>query len=135
MPYGFVMTKLTLDTDRRGVEPLARCLWCRRVLPPVARTGRPRKYCQQRCRQWDWVSRQRAGELSLGDDELIVERSELDALRDDLYVLACAVEDVRADLSAAGKRTAQELHTALDWLLEAAEPLRAREVGAAKPRA
>jgi hypothetical protein len=122
------MTKATLDIEGRGPEQLLRCSWCRRVLPPAARTGRPRKYCQQSCRQWDWVSRQRAGELSLGADELIVARSHLDALRDDLYVMACAVDDVRSDLEAPGKRTDRELRNALEWLLDAARPLRDREI-------
>lgn len=81
------------------------------------------------------MSRQRAGELSLSEDELIVARSELNALRDDLYVLACAVDDVRADLSAPGKRSGSDLRMALDWLLDAAEPLRDREVAAARPTA
>lgn len=53
-------------------------------------------------------------------------RAELDALHDDLFVLACAVEDVERDLRAAGRPTARELRDALDWLLEAARPLRDR---------
>src|SRR5580765_7159764 len=87
-------------------EVLLRCRWCRRVLPPAARTGRKRQFCRQACRQWDWVARQRARDLELSESDLVVARSELDALRDDLYVLACAVDDVRRDLSAAGQRSA-----------------------------
>jgi hypothetical protein len=79
------------------------------------------------------VSRQRAGELSLGADELIVARSHLDALRDDLYVMACAVDDVRSDLEAPGKRTDRELRNALEWLLDAARPLRDREIAPVSP--
>jgi hypothetical protein len=85
-------------------------------------------FCSQRCRQWDWVARQRARELDLSEHELVVARTELDALHDELYVLACAVEDVERDLDETGRRTAAELRDALDWLLAAARPLRDREI-------
>ena len=45
-------------------------------------------------------------------------------------MLSCAVDDVRRDLGASGRRTAAELRDALDWLLDAAEPLREREISA-----
>lgn len=77
------------------------------------------------------MARQRAAELDLSENELVVARSELDALHDELYVLACAVEDVERDLDATGRRTTTELRDALTWLLDAARPLRDREIGAA----
>ena len=83
------------------------------------------------------MSRQRARELQLSDGELVIARAELDSLHDDLYVLACAVDDADRDLHAAGQRaTTAELRDILDWLLEAARPLRDREVAApvAPPR-
>lgn len=110
---------------------LSRCGWCRRVLPERAGPGRPPKYCSQKCRQWNWVASQRARELALHDNELVVARSELDALHDDLYVLACAVEDTERDLAATGaEASAAELLGLLTWLLEAARPLRDRELSA-----
>jgi hypothetical protein len=69
--------------------------------------------------------------LKLSEDELVVARSELDALHDELYVLACAVEDVERDLGDRSTATPHELSDALEWLLEAAKPLRTRELGAA----
>ncbi|MFZ9629082.1 MAG: hypothetical protein ACO3C1_06985 [Ilumatobacteraceae bacterium] len=104
-----------------------RCVWCRRVLPEQ-RTGRPRQYCSQACRQWHWVGRQRAAELRLSEDELIVATAELDSLHDELYVLACAVDDAERDLAAAGTPTLREMRELVDWLLEAARPLRDREL-------
>lgn len=107
----------------------SRCQWCRRVLPDQ-RMGRPRRYCSQSCRQWHWVGQQRARELQLSEGELLVAKSELDGLHDQLYVLACAVNDAERDLAVAGARAgARELREALDWLLEAARPLRDRELG------
>ncbi len=49
-------------------------------------------------------------------------REQLTRVRDDLYVLECAVGDVRRDL-AAGMSTVAELGEALRWLLDAAEPV------------
>jgi hypothetical protein len=101
------------------------------VLPERAGPGRPRQFCSQKCRQWDWVARQRAHELELSDGELVVARAELDRLHDDLYVLACAVDDTEKDLAALGARpSAAELRRMLDWLLSAAKPLRDRELSA-----
>jgi hypothetical protein len=62
----------------------------------------------------------------LSDNELIIARDELDRLHDDLYILACAVDDTLRDLNAPGKRTQRELDDLLAWLLEAATPLRDR---------
>jgi hypothetical protein len=96
------------------------CGWCRRPLPPPARTGRPRRYCSASCRQQDYVARGRATELELGGDEVIVSRLELDGLRDDLYVLRCAVDDAHDDLAALHRPTVAALRAIVDALLDAA---------------
>ncbi len=91
-------------------------------------------FCSQACRQWDWVGRQRARELQLNEDELIITKAELDQLHDELYVLACAVDDVERDYSAAGRTpTAKEFGEMLSWLLEAARPIRDRELKPQRP--
>jgi hypothetical protein len=70
----------------------------------------------------------------LNEDELIVAKAELDHLHDELYVLACAVDDVERDLAAAGKSPgANEVREMLTWLLESARPIRDRELGAQRP--
>jgi hypothetical protein len=75
------------------------------------------------------VARQRADELNLSEHELVITRSELDALHDDLYVLACALEDTERDLAAVdGEPSAHELRNMLDWLIDSARPLRARAI-------
>ncbi len=77
------------------------------------------------------MSRQRAAELEISEGELVVARSELDSLHDDLYVLACAVDDTERDLDDAGvDASAKELREMLAWLLDAARPLRERQVSA-----
>lgn len=98
-------------------------------MPLAERTGpgRPRTFCSQRCRQWDWVARQRAAELTLGEDQLVMARRELDDVHDEIYVLQCAVADTRRDLEhPMGLAEALE---ALRWLLDAAEPLAGRRLG------
>lgn len=106
------------------------------MLPEQTGPGRRRRFCSQRCRQWDWVARQRAAELELSEHELIIARDELDALHDDLYVLACAVQDAEADLEAAGiDPTVRDLQLIIANLIDAANPLKDREISAPDPSA
>lgn len=123
------MTKSAGDVRERGDD---RCRWCRVVLPARHGPGRPRRYCSQACRQWDWVSRQRAGELALSEGELVMARSELESLHDELYVLSCAVADATRDLEE--PMNAAEASRSLRWLLEAAAPLAGRRLPAAQRR-
>jgi endogenous inhibitor of DNA gyrase (YacG/DUF329 family) len=120
------MTQLAPAPATGEAEPhfSRHCKWCRRVLPPRSGPGRPKLFCSQRCRQWDWVSHQRARELELSENELVIARDELDRLHDDIYALTCAIEDTERDLAAGGKRTVRELEEILEWLLGAAKPLR-----------
>lgn len=77
------------------------------------------------------MSRQRAAELEISDGELVIARRELDELHDALYVLACAVDDTERDLADAGRSpSARDLREMLDWLLDAARPLRERQISA-----
>lgn len=120
LSYNFVMTKLTDGTLEQG--ELKRCRWCRHLLAVATGPGRPREFCSQRCRQWDWVARQRASELELSENELVVARDELDVLKDQLYVLHCAIRDARTDL-ASGRQTKDSLMEIIHWLLDAADPV------------
>ena len=55
-------------------------------------------------------------------------RRQLDELRDGLYVLQCAVDDVDRDLAGRRTPTRTELQEALAWVLEAARAVVALEV-------
>ena len=116
------------DGGRRRAAERARCAWCRRSLPPAAATGRPRRFCKEVCRQLAYQARRRAAELRLGEDELVLARRQLDALRDGLYVLQCAVDDVDRDLGDRATPTRAELQEALAWVLEAARAVVVLEV-------
>lgn len=121
------MTKSDRGSRQPSLEGLGddkpRCRWCRRGIAATKGPGRPREFCSQACRQWDWVARQRARELKLSEDQLVMTRSELNELHDALYVLACAVQDVRRDLEAGAKPSARELNEMLRWILDCADPL------------
>ncbi|MET0728298.1 MAG: hypothetical protein ABWZ76_08385 [Acidimicrobiales bacterium] len=98
-----------------------RCRWCGRGFELRAGPGRPREFCRPACRQADYSARQRSAEAGLSEAELIVTRAALDDLRDRLYVLETAIEDVDRDLAEADGE--QDLRDALTWLLAAARPL------------
>ncbi len=61
--------------------------------------------------------------MGLSEDELVLTRRAMDELRDRLYVLEAAIEDVERDL--VGSPTKADYADALEWLLAAARPLRA----------
>lgn len=98
-----------------------RCRWCARRFEVSPGPGRPREFCRRSCRQRDYEARQRAAEVGLSEDELILTRQTIDGLRDRLYVLEAAVEDVRRDL--AGAPTKADYRDAVEWLITAAQPL------------
>jgi hypothetical protein len=98
-----------------------RCRWCARRFTVALGPGRPREFCRRSCRQRDYEARQRAREVGLSEHELVLTRQAMDDLRDRLYVLECAVEDVERDLG--GSPTKAEYREAMDWLLGAAGPV------------
>jgi hypothetical protein len=86
--------------------------------------GRPRVFCKRSCRQRDFESRQKAAEHGLDEAQLIVARSSLNDLRDTIYVLQCALEDVQKDFpSGFAGADAGELREALRWVVDAAQPV------------
>jgi hypothetical protein len=81
------------------------------------------------------VARQRASELQLNENELVIARNELDHLRDQVYVLKCAIADVEADLNPDIDPTTRDFKSALNWLLKAAKPLVEGQIDAKSSRA
>jgi hypothetical protein len=57
----------------------------------------------------------------LDEAELILTRAELEDLRDKLFVLQCAVQDVQKDLASSKTLTAYK--DAVGWLIDSASPL------------
>ncbi len=73
-----------------------RCSWCRRLLPPAAPTGRPRRYCRRSCRQRAFEARRRLQELTWGEGRL----QELLRDRDEAAVAAQVLADVVGEMGA-----------------------------------
>lgn len=113
-----LFTSVTESPRHRG------CRWCGRRFEVLGGRGRPRLFCSQACRQKDYISRLRARDAGLAETELVITRGELDELRDKLYVLECAIDDVRRDVG-----DGDDPRDALDWVLQAAEPLLGSTLG------
>jgi hypothetical protein len=90
-------------------------------MPVSAKTGRPKRYCKRSCRQRDFEARARAKRHGLDEAELIITREALESLRDQLYVVRCAMDDVKRDLQ--GSPTKQDFAEAVAWLQAAVGPL------------
>src|ERR1700730_8923910 len=90
-------------------------------MEPAPGPGRPPDYCRPSHRQRDYESRRRSADLGLSDAELVVTRRALDELRDQVYLLECAIEDVGRDL--ADDDSPDSVRRSIDWLLQAARPL------------
>jgi hypothetical protein len=67
------------------------------------------------------MARKLAGLHGLGDDDLIVSRSQLEELQSRLYCLQAALEDVDRDLDVADGP--DDVRGALAWLQENARPV------------
>ena len=67
------------------------------------------------------MARKLAVAHGLGDDDVIVDRHAVEDLQGALYCLQAAIEDVDADLDAAGDDP-DEIRRALAWLLDNARP-------------
>ncbi len=67
------------------------------------------------------MARLRRTEVGLSEHELIVTRAALEDLRDKIYVLEAAIEDVDGDLREDG-----DPREMLSWLLAAARPVAGR---------
>lgn len=110
------------DVHRRHTVTVTQipCGWCGRRFAVAGGRGRPRRFCKQSCRQRDYEARRRATELGRSEGELVVTREELERLRDGLFVLAAAVEDVEHDLAERGDDP-EDRERAYAWLLDAAK--------------
>jgi hypothetical protein len=67
------------------------------------------------------MARKLAASHGLGDDDLIVSRTDLEELQSRLYCLQAALEDVTRDLAVSDD--ADDVREALAWLRENAQPV------------
>jgi len=67
------------------------------------------------------MARKLAAAHGLGDDDLIVSRTDLEELQSRLYCLQAALEDVDRDLAVSDDEA--DVREALSWLVENARPV------------
>ncbi len=67
------------------------------------------------------MARKLAAGHGLGDDDLIVSRTQLEELQSRVYCLQAALEDVERDLAQSNEP--RDVQDALDWLRENAVPV------------
>ena len=103
-------------------EGWSRCLWCGGALPAPHRLGRPRRYCRRSHRQRAYEARREAERRGIAADEVLLGRRSWELLRDALYRLEAAAEDVGRDL-AAGRATRADYLDAIAHLTAAVAEL------------
>lgn len=88
----------------------------------VAGPGRPQRYCRKSHRQRAYEARREAKRRGLGPDEVLLSRRTWEHLRDALYRLEAAAEDVASDIGA-GRVTKADYIEALAHLTVAVRDL------------
>ncbi len=69
------------------------CTWCGKDITASGR-GRPRKYCSQACRQRAYEQRNNVSGTAIPANAVILTPDRAEELRDSLFELRCAAEDV-----------------------------------------
>lgn len=98
------------------------CAWCGGAFATSSGPGRPRRYCRSSHRQRAYEARREATRRGLGTDEVLLSRRSWETLRDALYRLESAAEDVAGDL-VAGRPTKADYVDALAHLSNAVREL------------
>lgn len=108
------------NTGERGY-----CTWCGRQLPTDTKIGRRRRYCGQPCRQRAYERRAAAQRGGLPEDAVVLSAAELADLRDRLFRLRCAAEDIQTAVDDGAERhELTELAAELTRIARDAERLR-----------
>ena len=78
-----------------------RCEWCGAEFAVGGRTGRPPKYCRRSHRQRHYEAKRLGSGRGLSSGEVLLAIHDYERLRDAVYVLEAAMEDVATDLQGA----------------------------------
>jgi len=88
---------VTLSREVDGEEE-SRCLWCGRRFEATPGPGRPRRYCRPSHRQRAYEARNLAATHALRPDQVLMSRERLEVIRDLMYRIESAMDDVDTDL-------------------------------------
>lgn len=75
------------------------CQWCGRELAVQQGRGRKRKYCGPSCKQRAYEQRNNVAGQGVAEGSVVLRPERVEAIRDELYELKCAAEDVRTAAS------------------------------------
>jgi hypothetical protein len=103
-------------------DSTSHCTWCGRAFAASAGLGRKARYCRRSHRQRAFEARRLAARMGLDSGEALVDAEALSRLRDRLYVLESALDDVESDLR--GHTGQEEYKRAFQHLYAAAAQLR-----------
>lgn len=93
----------------------------------VSGRGRARKYCSAACKQRAYEQRNNLGNTNIPAEAVIITPAEAEALRDRLYEVRCAAEDLRTAIDeGSGVDELLSLADELVQLTSSAERLRIR---------
>ncbi|MEH0146092.1 hypothetical protein V6D40_00225 [Corynebacterium sp. Q4381] len=85
------MTAATPSSNKRA--PV--CQWCGRELAEQQGRGRKRKYCGPSCKQRAYEHRNSVSNTGITEGSIVLRPERVDEIRDELYELRCAAEDVQ----------------------------------------
>lgn len=108
--YAAVLAQKTLTPRQAPV-----CQWCGRELPEQQGRGRRRRYCSASCKQRAYEQRHHLESTGIPADSVVLRPERVDELRDEVYELKCAAEDVRT--AAAEGADADEIRHLCDELV------------------
>lgn len=100
----------------------AGCVWCGDPVPVRNGPGRPARYCRRSHRQRAYEARREAERRGIGPDEVLLSRHGWERLRDALYRLEAAAQDVALDVGS-GRPTRADYAEALGHLTAAVRDL------------
>ena len=102
------------------------CAWCGRD-DDSGCTNRPRKFCNQSCRQRAYEQRAQLAGTSIPADSVIMSASAAEKFHDDLFELRCAAEDLcTAAKEGESAEVVEELASELESMARRIEQLRGR---------
>ena len=107
--------------ERRIGQKTAVCAWCGKEIELNQGRGRKRKYCGPSCKQRAYEQRTLLAETSVDPDAVILSQQKVDEIRDRLFELRCAAEDIQT--AATEGASASELGPLCDELVGLAQKL------------
>ncbi|QGU01966.1 hypothetical protein CKALI_05480 [Corynebacterium kalinowskii] len=104
-------------TTHAGAGKPATCAWCGKTIEAGGR-GRPKKYCSHSCRQRAYEQRNNVAGTSIPAEAVILRPEKVAQLKDSLFELRCAAEDVAT--AASEGANAEEMRQLCEDLVELA---------------